>query len=135
MEEGFFGQELNHTTYNLARMNMFLHNINYDKFNIQLGDTLIEPHFGDEKPFDAIVSNPPYIPTADIAQLSPEVSRYEPRLALDGGADGLSCYRAVLASLRTSIAATLLAVVVGGAAAVGLAMGRRGLSVGRVARR
>jgi type I restriction enzyme M protein len=60
IEEGFFGQELNHTTYNLARMNMFLHNINYDKFNIQLGDTLIEPHFLDDKPFDAIVSNPPY---------------------------------------------------------------------------
>jgi type I restriction enzyme M protein len=60
IEEGFFGQELNHTTYNLARMNMFLHNVNYDKFNIQLGDTLIRPHFGDEKPFDAIVSNPPY---------------------------------------------------------------------------
>ncbi|AZN62721.1 type I restriction-modification system subunit M [Acinetobacter johnsonii] len=60
IEDGFFGQELNHTTYNLARMNMFLHNINYDKFNIQLGDTLREPHFGDEKPFDAIVSNPPY---------------------------------------------------------------------------
>lgn len=60
IEEGFFGQEINHTTYNLARMNMFLHNINYDKFNIQLGNTLIDPHFGDEKPFDAIVSNPPY---------------------------------------------------------------------------
>jgi type I restriction enzyme M protein len=60
IEDGFFGQEINHTTYNLARMNMFLHNINYDKFNIQLGNTLIEPHFGDEKPFDAIVSNPPY---------------------------------------------------------------------------
>ncbi|TVT73160.1 MAG: type I restriction-modification system subunit M [Denitromonas halophila] len=60
IEEGFFGQEINHTTYNLARMNMFLHNINYDKFNIQLGNTLIEPHFGDDKPFDAIVSNPPY---------------------------------------------------------------------------
>lgn len=60
IEDGFFGQELNHTTYNLARMNMFLHNVNYDKFNIQLGDTLTEPHFGDEKPFDAIVSNPPY---------------------------------------------------------------------------
>ena len=60
VEEGFFGQELNHTTYNLARMNMFLHNINYDKFNIKLGNTLIEPHFGDDKPFDAIVSNPPY---------------------------------------------------------------------------
>lgn len=60
VEDGFFGQELNHTTYNLARMNMFLHNINYDKFNIQLGDTLRNPHFGDDKPFDAIVSNPPY---------------------------------------------------------------------------
>lgn len=60
IEEGFFGQELNHTTYNLARMNMFLHNINYDKFDIQLGDTLIEPHFLGDKPFDAIVSNPPY---------------------------------------------------------------------------
>jgi type I restriction enzyme M protein len=60
IEEGFYGQEINHTTYNLARMNMFLHNINYDKFNIQLGNTLTDPHFGDEKPFDAIVSNPPY---------------------------------------------------------------------------
>ncbi|WP_133137173.1 type I restriction-modification system subunit M [Legionella rowbothamii] len=60
IEEGFFGQEINHTTYNLARMNMFLHNINYDKFNMQLGNTLIDPHFLDDKPFDAIVSNPPY---------------------------------------------------------------------------
>ena len=60
IEDGFFGQEINHTTYNLARMNMFLHNINYDKFNIQLGNTLIDPHFGTDKPFDAIVSNPPY---------------------------------------------------------------------------
>jgi len=60
IEDGFFGQEINHTTYNLARMNMFLHNINYDKFNLALGNTLIDPHFGDDKPFDAIVSNPPY---------------------------------------------------------------------------
>ncbi len=60
IEEGFFGQEINHTTYNLARMNMFLHNINYDKFNIVLGDTLRNPKLGDHKPFDAIVSNPPY---------------------------------------------------------------------------
>jgi len=60
IEDGFWGQEINHTTYNLARMNMFLHNINYDKFNIALGNTLIDPKFGDDKPFDAIVSNPPY---------------------------------------------------------------------------
>ena len=60
IEDGFYGQEINHTTYNLARMNMFLHNVNYDKFNIALGNTLIDPQFRDEKPFDAIVSNPPY---------------------------------------------------------------------------
>lgn len=60
IDDGFYGQEINHTTYNLARMNMFLHNINYDKFNIALGNTLMNPQFGDEKPFDAIVSNPPY---------------------------------------------------------------------------
>ncbi len=60
IEDGFFGQEINHTTYNLARMNMFLHNINYDKFHIVLGDTLTDPHLRDDKPFDAIVSNPPY---------------------------------------------------------------------------
>ena len=60
VEDGYFGQEINHTTYNLARMNMFLHNINYDKFAIQLGDTLTNPQFDKDKPFDAIVSNPPY---------------------------------------------------------------------------
>ncbi len=57
---GFFGQEINLTTYNLARMNMFLHDIPYNRFNIALGDTLTDPkHWGDV-PFDAIVSNPPY---------------------------------------------------------------------------
>lgn len=60
IQDGFYGQEINHTTYNLSRMNMFLHNINYDKFNIALGNTLTDPQFWDEKPFDAIVSNPPY---------------------------------------------------------------------------
>ena len=60
IEDGFYGQEINHTTYNLARMNMFLHNVNYDKFNIELGNTLLEPKFLNDKPFDAIVSNPPY---------------------------------------------------------------------------
>lgn len=55
----YFGQEINPTTFNLCRINMFLHNINYDNFDIELGDTLIDPqHLGID--FDAIVSNPPY---------------------------------------------------------------------------
>lgn len=57
---GFFGQEINLTTYNLCRINMFLHDIEYDKFDIELGDTLIDPHHWDDEPFEAIVSNPPY---------------------------------------------------------------------------
>lgn len=60
IEEGFFGQEINMTNFNLARMNMFLHNVNYNNFSIKRGDTLINPQHKDEKPFDAIVSNPPY---------------------------------------------------------------------------
>ncbi len=60
VKEGFFGQEINITTYNLARINMFLHDINYNKFDIALGDTLIKPKHWDDEPFDAIVSNPPY---------------------------------------------------------------------------
>ena len=56
----FYGQEINLTTYNLARINMFLHNVNFEKFDIAHGDTLIDPHHWDEQPFDAIVSNPPY---------------------------------------------------------------------------
>ena len=58
--EGFYGQEINHTTYNLARMNMFLHGVDYNKFNIDLGDTLLDHQNGGENPYDAIVSNPPY---------------------------------------------------------------------------
>lgn len=60
IEDGFFGQEINMTNYNLARMNMFLHNVNYNSFSIKRGDTLLNPLHKDEKPFDAIVSNPPY---------------------------------------------------------------------------
>ena len=60
IEEGFFGQEINMTNFNLARMNMFLHNINYNNFSIKRGDTLLNPLHNDEKPFDVIVSNPPY---------------------------------------------------------------------------
>jgi type I restriction enzyme M protein len=57
---GFFGQEINLTTYNLARINMFLHDVNYEKFDIAHGDTLLDPQHWDEEPFEAIVSNPPY---------------------------------------------------------------------------
>jgi len=57
---GYFGQEINLTTYNLCRINMFLHNIPYEKFDIGLGDTLINPLHWDDEPFDLIVSNPPY---------------------------------------------------------------------------
>jgi len=58
--DGFYGQEINITTYNLCRINMFLHDINYEKFNIAHGDTLTEPTHWDDQPFEAIVSNPPY---------------------------------------------------------------------------
>lgn len=60
VRQGFFGQEINLTTYNLCRINMFLHDINYEKFDIAHGDTLTEPKHWDDEPFDAIVSNPPY---------------------------------------------------------------------------
>ncbi len=57
---GFYGQEINLTTYNLCRINMFLHDINYNHFDIAHGDTLTDPKHWDDEPFDAIVSNPPY---------------------------------------------------------------------------
>ncbi len=60
VREGFFGQEINLTTYNLCRINMFLHDINFNKFDIALGNTLTDPKHWDDEPFDAIVSNPPY---------------------------------------------------------------------------
>ena len=60
VRQGFFGQEINITTYNLCRINMFLHDIDYDKFNIAHEDTLTEPQHWDDEPFEVIVSNPPY---------------------------------------------------------------------------
>lgn len=60
VRQGFYGQEINITTYNLCRINMFLHDIDYDKFNIAHGDTLTEPMHREDEPFEAIVSNPPY---------------------------------------------------------------------------
>lgn len=60
VRQGFYGQEINITTYNLCRINMFLHDIDFDKFDIGHGDTLTEPMHWDDEPFEAIVSNPPY---------------------------------------------------------------------------
>jgi len=60
VRQGFFGQEINLTTYNLARINMFLHDVNYEGFDLAHGDTLTDPHHWDDEPFEAIVSNPPY---------------------------------------------------------------------------
>lgn len=60
IRQGYFGQEINITTYNLCRINMFLHDIGYDKFSIGHGDTLTEPLHWDDEPFEVIVSNPPY---------------------------------------------------------------------------
>ncbi|HIT51219.1 MAG TPA: type I restriction-modification system subunit M [Candidatus Aveggerthella excrementigallinarum] len=60
VRKGFYGQEINPTTYNLCRINMFLHHVNFDRFNIGRGDTLTNPLHWDDEPFDAIVSNPPY---------------------------------------------------------------------------
>ena len=60
VRNGFFGQEINITTYNLCRINMFLHDIGFDKFDIECEDTLISPQHWDDEPFELIVSNPPY---------------------------------------------------------------------------
>ena len=60
VRQGFYGQEINLTTYNLCRINMFLHDIDYDKFDIAHEDTLVSPQHWDDEPFEAIVSNPPY---------------------------------------------------------------------------
>ena len=60
VRNGFYGQEINLTTYNLARINMFLHDISFEQFDIAHGDTLTDPHHEDDEPFEAIVSNPPY---------------------------------------------------------------------------
>lgn len=91
IEEGFYGQEINPTNYNLARMNMFLHDIPYGKFSIKRGDTLLNPLHREDRPFDAIVSNPPYsikwIGDADPILINDE--RYAPagKLAPKSNAD------------------------------------------------
>jgi type I restriction enzyme M protein len=78
--QGFFGQEVNLTTYNLCRINMFLHDINFEKFDIAHGDTLTDPAHRDDEPFEAIVSNPPYSTNwdGDANPLLINDSRYAP---------------------------------------------------------
>ena len=67
VRQGFYGQEINITTYNLCRMNMFLHDVDYDKFDIACEDTLTAPQHWDDEPFEVIVSN-----EAVICGLTPE---------------------------------------------------------------
>ena len=88
---GFYGQEINPTTYNLARINMFLHGIEYNKFDIECADTLLDPRHWDDEPFEVIVSNPPYsikwVGDDDVTLINDE--RYSPAgvLAPKGKAD------------------------------------------------
>jgi release factor glutamine methyltransferase len=87
--------------------------------------------------FDLIVSNPPYIATAELARLEPEVAAFEPRLALDGGVDGLDAYRALVPRLGRRLAAggfALLEVGVGQAAEVAALCAAAGLQVHGIAR-
>jgi len=80
VRNGFYGQEINITTYNLCRINMFLHDIDFDKFDIAHGDTLTEPAHWDDEPFEAIVSNPPYSIKweGDSSQILINDSRFSP---------------------------------------------------------
>ena len=80
VRNGFFGQEINITTYNLCRINMFLHDIDFDKFDIAHGDTLTESAHWDDEPFEAIVSNPPYSIKweGDASQILINDSRFSP---------------------------------------------------------
>jgi len=80
VRNGFYGQEINITTYNLCRINMFLHDIDFDKFDIAHGDTLTEPAHWDDEPFEAIVSNPPYSIKweGDASQILINDSRFSP---------------------------------------------------------
>ena len=99
VRNGFFGQEINITTYNLCRINMFLHDIDFDKFDIAHGDTLTEPAHWDDEPFEAIVSNPPYSIKweGDASQILINDSRFSPAGVLaPNGTAAIVCFPGVM---------------------------------------
>ena len=111
VRKGFFGQEINLSTYNLCRINMFLHDVNFDGFDIAHGDTLTKPQHEDDGPFEAIVSNPPFSvkwPGADDPLLIND-ARYAPAgiLAPKSKAD-LAFTMHILASLAVNGTAAIV---------------------------
>ncbi|MEW6486313.1 MAG: peptide chain release factor N(5)-glutamine methyltransferase [Thermodesulfobacteriota bacterium] len=108
----------------VAAVNAARHGVG-DRLDLRRGD-LFAPLAGSEESFDAVVANPPYIPTGELGGLEPEVSRFDPRLALDGGPDGLDVIRRIAAGARAFLAP-------GGFAAVEFGAGQEG-AVGRIFR-
>ncbi len=90
----FWATDISHDAINLARMNAEMNSVS-DKINFIIGDLLL-PFQVKKTCFDIIVCNPPYIPTQKLDGLQPEIKRYEPRIALDGGKDGLIFYRRLI---------------------------------------
>jgi release factor glutamine methyltransferase len=92
-----FATDISAEALEVAKQNATRHNV-LDRINFLQGDAFAL--FESPKPFDLIISNPPYIPTAEIPSLQIEVRHHDPRQALDGGPDGLAFYRRIAAESR-----------------------------------